>query len=64
MHHVSSERKHKISCIRGCSGKEIGQSLWILLDNKIRIGVIYAPQEIVTSNNEFKRMYNNISKQI
>ena len=47
--------------------KEIGQSLWILLDNnrsKIRIGVIYAPQEHVTSNNELKVMYNNISKQI
>ena len=40
--------------------KEIGQSLWILLDNnrsKIRIGVTYDPQEL-------KIMYNNISKQI
>ena len=39
----------------------------ILLDNnrsKIRIEVIYAPQENVTSNNELKIMYNNISKQI
>ena len=47
--------------------KEIGQSLWILLDNnrsKIRIGVIYAPQENVTSKNELKVMCNNISKQI
>ena len=47
--------------------KKIGQSLWILLDNnrsKIRIGVIYAPQENVTSNNELKVMYNNISKHI
>ena len=47
--------------------KEIGQSLWILLDNnrsKIRIGVIYAPQENVTSNNELKVIYNNTSKQI
>ena len=46
--------------------KEIGQSLWILLDNnrnKIRIGVIYAPQENVTSN-EPKVMYKNISKEI
>ena len=46
---------------------KIEQSLWILLDNnrsKIRIGVIYAPQENVTSNNELKIMYNNISKQI
>ena len=37
--------------------KKIGQSLWILLDNnrnKIRIGVIYAPQENVASSNELK----------
>ena len=48
-------------------GKEIGQSLWILPDSnrsKIRIRVIYAPQENVTSNNDLKVMYNNISKQI
>ena len=47
--------------------KEIGQSLWILLDSnrsKITIGTIYARQENVTSNNELKVMYNNISKQI
>ena len=45
--------------------KEIGQSLGIILDNnisKIRIGVIYAPQENVTSNNKLKVMHNNISK--
>ena len=39
--------------------------MWILLDNnrrKIRIGVIYAPQENVTRNNELKVMYYNISK--
>ena len=45
----------------------IGQSLWILLDNNrnnIRIGVTYAPQENVTSNNELKLVHNNISKQI
>ena len=65
--HVSNERKHKNIYIRGCSGKEIGQSLWILLDNnrsKIRIKVIYAPQENVTPNSELEIMYNNISKQI
>ena len=47
--------------------KEIGQSLGIILDNnrrKIRIGVIYAPQENVTSNNKLKVMHNDISKQI
>ena len=47
--------------------KEIGQSLQILLDNKrskIRIGVIYAQKQNVTSNNELKTTHNNISKQI
>ena len=37
--------------------KEIGQSLWILLDNnrsKIKIGVTHAPQEKVTSTMSFK----------
>ena len=39
----------------------------ILLDNNRSVtntGVIYAQQENVTSNNELKVMYNNISKQI
>ena len=37
--------------------KEIGQILWILLDknrSKIRIGVIYTPQENVTSTMSLK----------
>ena len=44
---------------------EIGHNLWIWLGNnrsKIRIGVIYAKQENVISNNELKKIYNNISK--
>ena len=46
---------------------KVGQSLWILLTNtkkKIRIGVIYAPQENVTPNNELKLMYEDIREQI
>ena len=34
---------------------KVGQSLWILLTDtkkKIRVGVIYAPQENLTTNNE------------
>ena len=34
---------------------KVGQSLWILLtdtEKKIRVGVIYAPQENLTTNNE------------
>ena len=37
--------------------KEMGQSLWILLDNnrrKIKTGLIYASQENVTSTMSFK----------
>ena len=46
---------------------KVGQSLWVLLTNtkkKIRIGVIYAPQENVTPNNELKLMYEDIREQI
>ena len=42
---------------------EVGQTLWILLNNqkrKIRIGVIYGPQENVTQNNELKLLYKTI----
>ena len=45
----------------------MGQSLWILQTNtkkKNRIGVIYAPQENVTPNNELKLMYEDIREQI
>ena len=62
-----SGKKHKNSYNRGCSGKGNWQSLWILLDSnrsKIRIGVIYSPQENVTSSTELKIMYNDISKEI
>ena len=46
---------------------KVGQSLWILLTNtnkKIRIGIIYAPQENVTPNNELKLIYEDIREQI
>ena len=36
---------------------KVGQNIWILISNnkrKIRLGVIYAPQENVTPNNELK----------
>lgn len=38
-----------------------------MVDNnrgKIKIALLYAPQENVTANNELKIMYNNINKQI
>ena len=43
--------------------KETERSLSVWVENnkvyKIRIGVIYAPQQNVTSNNELKIIYNN-----
>ena len=45
----------------------VGQSLWNLVANtkkKIRVGVIYAPQENVTPSNELKIMYEDIREQI
>ena len=46
---------------------EVGQTLWILLNNqkqKIRTGAIYGPQENVTPNNELKLLYKTIAEQI
>ena len=46
---------------------KVGQSLWILATNtmtKIRLGVIYAPRENLTPNNELKVMYEDIREQI
>ena len=43
------------------------QNYWILVTNttkKIRVGVIYAPQENVTPNNQLKIMYEDIREQI
>ena len=46
---------------------EVGQTLRILLNNlrqKIRIGVIYGPQENMTPNNELKLLCKTIAAQI
>ena len=45
---------------------DIGQALWLLLDNtkiKLRIGVIYAPQENVTYAKDLKTIYKEIEEQ-
>lgn len=47
--------------------KEIEESLWIVLDNtkiKLRIGVIYTPQESRTVKEQYKQMYESINEQI
>ena len=46
---------------------EVGQTLWILLNNqkqKIRIEAIYEPQENMTRNDELKLLYKTIAGQI
>ena len=45
----------------------VGQSLWILVTNtnqKIRVCVIYTPQENLTPNNQLKIKYEDIREQI
>ena len=44
-----------------------GESLWVLLDNgkvKVRVGVIYAPQETRTKKEIINNMYKEIEHQI
>ena len=44
--------------------KKIDQTLWVLLNNQkiqVRMGVVYGPQENVTSNSELKKLYESIS---
>ena len=46
---------------------EVGQTLWILLNNKknkLKVEVIYAPQEGVTPNKELKKLYTSITEEI
>ena len=46
---------------------EIGQVLWVLLNNQkiqVRMGVIYGPQEKVTPNIELKKLCERISDQV
>ena len=43
------------------------EALWIVIDNtkvKLRIGIIYAPQESRTSKDDLKEMYSDINEQI
>ena len=46
--------------------KYVGQSLWIMMDNtkvKLRIGIIYAPQENQATAKDLKVIYNEIQEQ-
>ena len=45
---------------------EVGQTLWILLNNKknkLKVEVIYAPQEGVTPKKELKKLYTSITEE-
>ena len=47
--------------------KEVGQTLWIRLDNgkeKIRIGTVYALQESRTRPTELKKLYKVVESHI
>ena len=46
---------------------EVGEMLWLVLNNgviRIRVGVIYAPQESRTSKERLKLMYVKIGEQV
>ena len=47
--------------------EQVGEGLWILTDNKktkLKLGVIYVPQENTTPNKELKKMYQEIKDRI
>ena len=47
--------------------EQVGERLCILIDNKntkLKLGVIYAPQENTTPNKELRKMYQKIKDQI
>ena len=47
--------------------RDVGESLWIAIDNgkvKIRVGVVYAPQESRTTAESLKTFYEHISEQV
>ena len=46
---------------------DVGETLWILIDNnriKLRVGIIYAPQESRTPKEKLESMYEKIDEQI
>ena len=54
-------------CIKVEDKKEVGECMWMTIDNnkvKIRLGLIYAPQESRTNKKKLKPMYEAIEEQI
>ena len=64
---VAVKDKLKDIAIQLGETKEVGQTLWIRLDNgkeKIRIGTVYAPQESRTRLTELKKLYKVVESHI
>ena len=63
---IAIKEKLKTTVVEVNREEEIGQTLWVLLNNQktqVRMGVIYGPQENVTPNSELKKLYESISDQ-
>ena len=61
---IAIKKKLKTIVVEVNSQEEIGQTLWVLLNNQktqVRMGVICGPQENVTPNSELKKMYESMS---
>ena len=64
---IAIKEKLKTIVVEVNREEEIGQTLWVLLNNQktqVRMGVIYGPQENVTPNSELKKLYESISDQV
>ena len=62
---ISNEIKHISTIVE--KKNEVGESMWMVIDNnkvKIRLGLIYAPQESRTKKEKLKLMYEDIKYQV
>ena len=64
---IGIKKELKNICTVVEKSSEVGEMMWLVLDNnriKLRIGVIYAPQESRTTKEQLKLMYEKIGEQI
>ena len=64
---IAIKEKLKTIVVEVNREEEIGQMLWVLLNNQktqVRMGVIYGPQENITPNSKLKKLYESISDQV
>ena len=60
---IALKEKLKTVVIEVTREEEIGETLWVLLNNQktqVRMGVIYGPRENATPNSELKKLYGSI----